>query len=116
MADYLKARQKEYRSLLRGLLKRLRKLRRQLEKQQRERATRMREPAEGVNEDAAGKLMLARQQLQEGGASSSSAGTPLSTAALESFRLAMLGRPSRKGGKRRRRQAKKSADAERPRN
>ena len=116
MADDLKARQKEYRKLLRDLLKRVQKLRRQLEKRQREKAIRMREPAEKANEDAARELTLARQQLQGDRASSSSASTPSFTAALEFFRLSMLGRPAHKRNKRRRRQAREKADAERPRN
>ena len=104
MADFfdtLKERQREYRKLLRNLLKKVRKYRRRLEKQQREKAMRTGEPVEKAN---------------EGRASNPSANVPLFTAALESFRLAMLGRPSRKGDRRRRRQAKKKTGAERSRN
>ena len=104
MADFfdtLKERQREYRKLLRNLLKRVRKYRRKLEQQQREKAMRTGDPGE---------------KTKEVRASIPSADVPLFTAALEAFRLAMLGRPSRKGDRRRRRQAKKNAGAERPRN
>ena len=99
MADFLvtlRERQKEYRMLLRNLLKKVRKYRRKLEKQQREKAMRTGEPGEKTNEVRA---------------SNPSADVPLFTAALEAFRLAMLGRPSRKGDRRRKRQAKKNAGA-----
>ena len=104
MADFLvtlRERQKEYRTLLRNLLKKVRKFRRRLEKQQREKAMRTGEPVEKAN---------------EGRASNSSANIPLFTAALETFRLAMLGRPSCKGDRRRRRQAREKANAERLQN
>ena len=89
MAD--KSLQKEYRNLVKNLLKRVRKRQRQLEEQQREKAIRMREPAEKANEDAARELTLARQQLQEDRASSSSASTPLFTAALVVYNGHKLG-------------------------
>ena len=116
MADTLKNLQKQYRNLLMYTLKKVQKLRRRLEKQQRERGIRIREPAEKANEGAARKLILARQQLQEDRASSLSASTPLFTAALESFRLSMLGQPGHKKNKRQRRQARERAGTERPRN
>ena len=83
MADSLntlKECEKEYRKLLRDLLKRVRKLRRQLEKQPGEKATRSKALVEKMNEE---------------GASDADIDTPLFTAALDAFRLAMLGRPSR---------------------
>ena len=104
MADslyILKECEKEYRKLLRNLLKKVRKYRRMLEQREKERAMRTGKPVEKAN---------------EGRASSPIANIPLFTAALESFRLTMLGRPSRKGDRRRRRQAKKKAGAERSRN